>query len=88
MLWRCFRKNIDVDVFDDVLQNAKHYTNDASNDVNCPPLPFQKVFDLAPQTAVPANQGDNHKDDNKESHQQKDKVKHPAKRHSPVIYNM
>ena len=31
-------KNIKVDVFDDVLQNAKHRTNDASNDVNCPPL--------------------------------------------------
>ena len=31
-------KNIDVNVFDDVLQNAKHRANDASNDVNRPPL--------------------------------------------------
>ena len=31
-------KNIDVDVFDDVLQNTKHRANDASNDVNRPPL--------------------------------------------------
>ena len=29
---------IDVDVFDDVLQKAKHRANDASNDVNRPPL--------------------------------------------------
>jgi len=40
MFWRCFWKNIDVDVFDDVLQNAKHRANDASNDVNRPPLPW------------------------------------------------
>ena len=33
------RKNIDIDVFDDVLQNTKHRANDASNDVNRPPLP-------------------------------------------------
>ena len=33
------KKNIDVDVFDDVLQNTKHRANDASNDVNRPPLP-------------------------------------------------
>ena len=33
-----FEKNIDVDVFVDVLQNAKHRANDASNDVNRPPL--------------------------------------------------
>ena len=33
-----FEKNIDVDIFDDVLQNAKHRANDASNDVNRPPL--------------------------------------------------
>ena len=33
-----FEKNIDVDVFDDVLQNAKHRANDACNDVNRPPL--------------------------------------------------
>ena len=32
-------QNIDVNVFDDVLQNAKHWANDASNDVNRPPLP-------------------------------------------------
>ena len=39
---RCFgdvsEKNFDVDVFDDVLQNAKHRAYDASNDVNRPPL--------------------------------------------------
>ena len=29
--------NIVVDVFDDVLQNAKHHANNASNDVNLPP---------------------------------------------------
>ena len=39
MFWRCFWKNIDVNVFDDVLQNTKHRANDASNDVNRPPLP-------------------------------------------------
>ena len=33
-----FLKNIDVGVFDDVLQNAKHLANNASNDVNRPPL--------------------------------------------------
>ena len=38
---RCFdnfleKKN--VDIFGDVLQNAKHQANDASNDVNRPPL--------------------------------------------------
>ena len=33
-----FEKNIDVDVFDDVLQNTKHRAYDASNDVNRPPL--------------------------------------------------
>ena len=32
------KKNIDVDVFDDVLQNTKHRANDAFNDVNRPPL--------------------------------------------------
>ena len=32
MFWRCFRKTIDVDVFDDVLQNAKHCAYDASYD--------------------------------------------------------
>ena len=36
-MW-CFGKNIDVDVFDDVLQNAKHRANDASNDINRLPL--------------------------------------------------
>ena len=34
-----FLKNIDVNVFDDVLKNAKHRANDASNDANRPPLP-------------------------------------------------
>ena len=34
-------KNIDVDVFDDVLQNTKHRANDASNDVNRPPLQIE-----------------------------------------------
>ena len=38
IFWRCFWKNIEVDVFGDVLQNAKHRANDASNEVNCPPL--------------------------------------------------
>ena len=33
-----FKKPIDVDVVDDVLQNAKHQAKDASNDVNRPPL--------------------------------------------------
>ena len=33
-----FEKNIDVNVFDDVLRNTKHRANDASNDVNRPPL--------------------------------------------------
>ena len=33
------KKNIDVDVFDDVLQNSKHRAYDASNDVNHQPLP-------------------------------------------------
>ena len=33
-----FEKTIDVDVFDDVLWKTKHRANDASNDVNCPPL--------------------------------------------------
>ena len=40
---RCFgdvfeEKNIDIDVFDDVLQNTKHHANYASDDVNRPPL--------------------------------------------------
>ena len=35
-----FERNIDVDVFDDVLQNTKHRANDASNDVNRPPPPL------------------------------------------------
>ena len=39
MFQRCFKKNIDVDVSDDVLQNAKHRAYDASNNVNRPPLP-------------------------------------------------
>ena len=40
MFWQCFwKKNIDVDVFDDVLQNSKHRAYDASNDVNHQPLP-------------------------------------------------
>ena len=30
-----FEKNIDIDVFDDVLKNTKH----RGNDVNRPPLP-------------------------------------------------
>ena len=41
-----FEKNIDVDVFDDVLQNAKHRANDASNDVNRPPL-LERDMELA-----------------------------------------
>ena len=38
------KKNINVDVFDDVLQNAKHRANDASNDVNRPPLAEPQFF--------------------------------------------
>ena len=38
MFQRCFEKNIDLDVFDDVWKKPKHRTNDASNDVNRPPL--------------------------------------------------
>ena len=34
MFWRCFWKNTNVNVFDDVLQNAKH----RANNVNRPPL--------------------------------------------------
>ena len=41
-----FEKNIDVDVFDDVLQNAKHRANDASNDVNRPPPPGRPLFTI------------------------------------------
>ena len=33
-----FLENIDVNSFDTVLQNTKHRANDASNDVNRPPL--------------------------------------------------
>ena len=33
-----FEKTIDVNVLDDVLQNAKHCAYDASNNVNSPPL--------------------------------------------------
>ena len=36
--WRCFWKNIDVNIFDDVRQNAKRRANDTSYDVNRPPL--------------------------------------------------
>ena len=39
-----FEKNIDVDVFDNVLQNAKHRANDAFNDVNRPPLSILSCF--------------------------------------------
>ena len=39
MFQRCFEKNIDLDVFDDVWKNPKHCAHDASNDVNRPPLP-------------------------------------------------
>ena len=47
---RCFgdvfeeEKNIDVDVFVDVLQKAEHRANDASNDVNRPPLTHTDTF--------------------------------------------
>ena len=30
IFWRCFGKNIDVDVFDDVHQNSKHRANNAT----------------------------------------------------------
>ena len=43
MFQRCFEKNIDLDVFDDVWKNPKHRINDASNDVNRPPLPPKAV---------------------------------------------
>ena len=39
MFQRCFEKNIDLNVFDDVWKKPKHRINDASNDVNRPPLP-------------------------------------------------
>ena len=35
---KCFSKILPPDVLDDVFQKAKHRTNDASNDVNRPPL--------------------------------------------------
>ena len=35
---QCFKKTLPSDVFDNVLQTAKHRTNDASKDVNHPPL--------------------------------------------------
>ena len=38
MFQRCFEKNIDLDVFDDVWKNPKHRINDASNDGLRPPL--------------------------------------------------
>ena len=44
MFQRCFEKNIDLDVFDDVWKKPKHRINDASNDVNRPPLPFHGNF--------------------------------------------
>ena len=34
MFQRCFEKNIDLNVFDDVWKNPKHRINDASNNVN------------------------------------------------------
>ena len=40
IFWRCFWKNINVDVFDDVLQNAKH----RANDVNRPPLDHIEIW--------------------------------------------
>ena len=40
------KKNIDVDFFDNVLQNAKHRAYDASNDVNRPPLSTMAVVTL------------------------------------------
>ena len=41
---RCSEKNIDLDVFDDVWKKPKHRINDASNDVNRPPLLSTHVF--------------------------------------------
>ena len=38
MFQRCFEKNIDLDIFDDVWEKPKHRINDASNDINRPPL--------------------------------------------------
>ena len=44
MFWQCFWKTIEVNVFYDVLRNAKHRANDASNDVNRPPLSQKPVM--------------------------------------------
>ena len=41
-----------VDVFDDVLQNAKHRAYDASNDVNRPPLAGRATSEKADFQAV------------------------------------
>ena len=41
-----FEKNIAFDVFYEVLQNAKQRANDASNDVNRPPLPTGHIVGL------------------------------------------
>ena len=46
------KKNIDVDVFDDVLQNAKHRANHASNDVNRPPLVCEDRFVVCHQVLI------------------------------------
>ena len=40
---------INVNVFDDVFQNAKHRAYDASNDVNCPPLSVQQALHPVPK---------------------------------------
>ena len=40
------KKNIDLDVFDDVLQNAKHRENDASNYVIRSPLDMKIYLEI------------------------------------------
>ena len=41
-----FEKNVDLDVFDDVLQSTKDCANDAPNDVNRPPLGCTRLEDF------------------------------------------
>ena len=50
MFQRCFEKNIDLDVFDDVWKKPKHRINDASDDVNRPPLQLRLLRLAIPPT--------------------------------------
>ena len=52
MFQRCFEKNIDLDVFDDVWKKPKHRINDASNDVNRPPLSVHPRISCAYSTST------------------------------------